>query len=279
MCFWSEWYLFVCVLQVLPTKQWHVTWWCCYWYESRYSGQHLCQSSCALSCLGWDVSSWGGDGGYFVRNCCQPLVHAGKRDAQAGERSPLISILVLWYNYLLKCWNVSLPSSGVDILHTFDCGDACCKVCRLHQVLSSWTVRLESKTHDPLLPSLCFTLQFPLLPAIVSTLKWADSDAVFFGWNIYVCIQVVSGDVLLIHNGRILGFGEETTTIPSSPIMIGLAGRPGEEGKLRLSTSGQLEGNRLELIIPFRIKVCHTGYLETKLMTESQEVSDLTTSK
>ena len=87
-----------------------------------------------------------------------------------------------------------------------------------------------------------------------------------------VCFQVVSGNVLLVSDGYVQAYKAVQFFLTTSPVVIGLAGAPGEEGVIRLSSAGQLSSSQLILDIPFRLRPCHTGFTQTPFMSRSSEV-------
>ncbi|XP_065178311.1 uncharacterized protein LOC135808985 [Sycon ciliatum] len=79
-------------------------------------------------------------------------------------------------------------------------------------------------------------------------------------------LQIVKGSALLVYNGHVHSYLESLLYVPDSPVLLALAGPPGEEGELRITTTGQISTASLELIIPFRLRPCPLGFYETSFM-------------
>eukprot|EP00117_Sycon_ciliatum_P041847 scpid15559/ scgid1604/ len=89
--------------------------------------------------------------------------------------------------------------------------------------------------------------------------------------RVLVRLEVNTGPVLLIGNGRINEQTEVLMYCSMTPIIIGLAGKPGQTGTLKATVEGQITAASLMLIIPFRLRPCHFGFTQPYFMTHSTE--------
>ena len=78
--------------------------------------------------------------------------------------------------------------------------------------------------------------------------------------------QVNSGDALLMHDQMINALSEPVLFCSSTVPRIGLAGKPGSQGTLKVTAKGQLSSILLQLTIPFRLQPCHFGFKEPRAM-------------